>query len=60
MQKISLEVFNAIKQVTSSKEEFVNSIVRIIVKSDGSQLSKELNALLEQYCEAHNINLDEE
>ena len=48
------------KQTTSSKEEFINSIVRIIVKSDGSQLSKELNALLEQYCEAHNIDLDEE
>ena len=28
---------------TISKEEFINSIVRIIVKSDGSQLSKELN-----------------
>ena len=37
MQKISLEVFNAMKQTTSSKEEFINSIVRNIDKSEGSQ-----------------------
>lgn len=51
----SLELFAMIKEVSTNSKDFVVHINDMIILSDGSKLSKELNQLLEEYCNAHNI-----